>query len=130
MSITEKTCGGCCRATPSESIDGMVWCLDNRRSNLRGQFSYRVTSINPSHAPCGHFVARTSPLEFAVKAAPAEASEPAPAPSPEREPEVELAPLDVVDTRPTRRLRRDAPEPSGVPARGDRNSGFPKEFFL
>lgn len=129
MSTTDNTCRGCCQAVPSDTIEGMVWCLDNRGSNLRGQFSYRVTSINPSLKACGHFVARTTPLEFPVKAAPA-APAPAPAPSTQREPEFELAPQDAVGTRPARRPRQDAPNPSGAPARGIRNPEFSKEFFL
>lgn len=129
MSTTENTCLGCFQAVPSETIEGMVWCLDNRGANLRGQFSYRVTSINPSRKACGHFVARTTPLEFPVKAASA-APAPAPAPSAEHESEDETAPPAVVDTRPTRRLRQDAPKPQEAPARGNRNAEFSKEFFL
>ena len=129
MSTIENTCLGCLQAVPSETIEGMVWCLDNRGANLRGQFSYRVTSINPSQKGCGHFVARMTPLEFPAKAASA-APAPAPAPSAEREPEYEMAPPAVIDARPTRRLRQDALKPQEAPARGYRNAEFSKEFFL
>ncbi|ABM97159.1 hypothetical protein [Methylibium petroleiphilum] len=106
MTSTSNTCLTCAQATPSETINGMLWCLQNMGAGtLRGQFTYKPFNLSPNRAACGIYAKRSSPIVFKERAV---------APPEEQQTEEAIA-APAASTR-------------AAPARP--KDDFPKEFFL
>ena len=68
--MTQRTCGTCQQAEPSESLHGFVLCaLNMAAGGQHNLFSKKCVHLSPNKEACGNWCLRTSVLVFPKRAA-------------------------------------------------------------